>query len=406
MARLEDLARFENANSALAFREAAYGPGDAAQFLQDALALANAEVDGPRFLFVGVRDRVGGERAFPGVTADAIAEMRRVLPALLARAIEPPFKLALRALTVDNTTLALLCFSECDNAPYLTRRSTAGLPAGVGWLRRGTRQAQLTRIDLERLFAQRRRHAPAPIDVSIAFAGNPPRQELELPVLDLAELPSAVAASRLRRMLEAKEDAKNVLGRTETRFDRLLHAQIFGMEQAYEPHSDESLRVMIARVTDDYADADRHYELAVRAHALELVACNRSSVALECVMVRLRLPNIAGLGVADRLYSATGGAEPPRSYPSVHVSERVIDIEASLGSLPAGATAPLFREPPRLTLRAPAAGKTIALDYVVHARELREPLRDSLVIRIVPAAGARPPRTPRSKPEPAELTNR
>jgi hypothetical protein len=389
MAKLDDLALFENANSALAFRERAYGSADAAEFLQDALALANAEVSGPRFLFVGVRDIAGEARAFPGVGADALATMRRTLPALVARAIDPPFKITLRTLDVRGATLALLCLSECDNAPYLTRRPTAGLPAGVGWLRRGTQRTQLTRVDLERLFAQRLVVARAPVDLRIAFAGDPPSEELELPVLELTELPSAVAAARLRRLLEAKEDAKNVLGRTETRFDRLMHAQIFGVEQAYEPHSDDSLRVMIDKAKDDYAVADRHYELAVRAHALDLVACNRSATALESVMLRLRLPHIEGVGVADKLYTPTGVDEKPaRPYPLVRVGKRVIDIESSLGSLPAGATVPVFREPPRLWLRAPAAGKSIALDYVVHASELREPIRDTLIIRIAPAACA------------------
>jgi hypothetical protein len=387
MAKLEDLARFENANSALAFRERAYGPADAVPFLQDVLALANAEVNGPRFLFVGVHDVAAG-RTFPGMSAEALAVMRQTLPTLLARAVEPPLKLTMRALEVQEATIALLCLSECHNAPYLLRRPVAGLPAGIGWLRRGTKQTQLTRGDLERLFAQRLAPTAASIDLRVAFAGNPPSEELELPVLDLAELPSAVAADRLRRMLEAKEDAKNVLGRTETRFDRLMHAQIFGMERAYEPHSDESLRVMIHKAKDEYAAADRHYELVVRAHALALVACNRSSSALESVMLRLRLPNIPGVGVADRLYSPTGvEVEPPGAYPLVRVGKRVIDIESDLGSLPAGATVPAFREPLRLWLRAPAAGKSIALDYVVHARELREPIRDTLIIRIAPATG-------------------
>jgi hypothetical protein len=66
-----------------------------------------------------------------------------------------------------------------------------------------------------------------------------------------------------------------------------------------------------------------------------------------------------------------------------------------LGSLPAGALVPAFREPPRLTLRPPAAGKSIALDYVLHARELREPVRDTLILRITPTALSRTTRDAR-----------
>jgi hypothetical protein len=389
MAKLEDLALFESANSALAFREQAYAPSDAARFLSDVLALANAEVEGPRFLFVGVRDVAGSERTFPGVDAEAMTEMRRTLPALLARSVEPPFKIALRSLKIKDAAIAMLCLSECSNAPYLLRKSVAGLPAGIGWLRRGTRQAQLTRADLQRLFACRVGAEPAAADVRVLFAGEPPSADLELPVLDLAGLPSALVAGRLRQMLEGKKNAKDLLGRTETRFARLLHAQLFGIEQAYESRGDESLRLMIDKAKDEHAMADRHYELAVRTHKLELVVCNRGSVALESVMLRLRLPNLAGIGVADRLYSATGiEADAGDAYPVVTVGKRVIDIEAGVGSLAPGAAVAAFREPPRLWLREPAAGKSIAVDYTVHARGLAEPIRDTLVIRIVAAASA------------------
>jgi hypothetical protein len=312
--------------------------------------------------------------------------MQRDLPALLARCVEPPFKVALRSLKVADARIALLSISECDNAPYLLRKRVAGLPAGVGWIRRGTRQMQLTRSDLQRLFAQQLAASTPAVEVDVTFAGEPRRDKLELPVLDLAELPSALAASRLAKMLDVKKTTKEVLGQTETRLSRLVHAQIFGIEQPYERHSDESLRLMIHESRNEYAEADRHYELAVRAHKLELVAHNRSDVALESVMLRLRLPNLSGIGVADKVYSPAGvDAAATAAYPLVRVGKRVIDIETDIGSLAPGAKMAVFREPPRLWLREAAAGKSIALDYEVHARELREPVRGTLVIRIVHA---------------------
>jgi hypothetical protein len=391
MSKLEDLVLFESANSALAFRELAYTPADIGQFLKDALALANAEVEGPRFLVMGVLDVPGSKRAFPGLTPESISRMRRALPAMLARSVEPRLRSELRLLKLRDADVAVLCFRECDEAPYLLRKSVAGLPAGVGWLRRGTTRSQLRRADLERLFARRLATTSTAADVRIAFAGDPPCEAIELPVLDLADLPSALAAKRLRQLLEGQEHAKDVLGKTETRMSRLLHAQIFGIERPYEQHSSASLRLKIDKANNEHAVADQYYELAVRAHKLELVAHNRGDVALESVVLRLRLPNLPGIGVADKAYSAAGvDAKATAAYPLVRVGNRVIDIEADIGSLAAGATVAAFREPPRLWLREDAAGKSIALDYEVHARELREPVRDTLVIRIVRAASARP----------------
>jgi hypothetical protein len=346
-------------------------------------------------LVIGVRDVPGGKRAFPGLTPDAINGMRRLLPAVLARSVEPSLRGELRALKLPGADVAVLSFTDCDDAPYLLRKSAAGLPAGVGWLRRGTTRSRLTRSDLERLFARRLTTAPAAAtaDVRIAFAGDPPRDGIELPVLDLAELPSAIAAKRLRQMLEAQEHAKDLLGKTETRMSRLLHAQIFGVERPYERHSDASLRLKIDAADDEHAMADRHYELAVRAHKLELVASNRGNTPLDDVVLRVKLPRLPGLGVADKLYSATGrDVGAAGGYPRVTAGQRHIGIEASIGSLAPGTSVAAFREPPRLWVREPMAGKSIALDYSVHARGLREPIRDSLIVRIAAASGAAAPK--------------
>ena len=155
MSKLEDLVLFESANSALAFRERAYAADEAALLLQDLLALANADVEGPRFLFVGVHDSTDGSRVLSGLSADAMARLKRTVPALVSGAVEPPFKIVIRALKVQQAKIGLVCLSECHNPPYLLAKDVAGLPAGIGWVRRGTRQLPLLRADLERMFASR-----------------------------------------------------------------------------------------------------------------------------------------------------------------------------------------------------------------------------------------------------------
>jgi len=67
MRQLEDLVRYEPANSSLAFRERGYDPDERATLLRDVVALANAAVPGPRFMVVGVLDAAGGKRQVRGI---------------------------------------------------------------------------------------------------------------------------------------------------------------------------------------------------------------------------------------------------------------------------------------------------------------------------------------------------
>ena len=54
MRNLQSLIEFENADSALSFRERPYGKGEQAELLCDVIALANSATTGPRFLCLGV----------------------------------------------------------------------------------------------------------------------------------------------------------------------------------------------------------------------------------------------------------------------------------------------------------------------------------------------------------------
>jgi hypothetical protein len=389
MSQLEDLVRFETANSSLAFRELAYGRDQRSLLLRDVVALANAAVEGPRFLFVGVRDAVGGEREICGIARTDWTDCKELVSGALRTAVEPLLKVTARSLEIDGKLVGLLCLPACNDRPYLlSAKAGPGLHAGAGWIRRGTECLPLLRADLERIFAAKVRHVADAFDVVIGFPGDPPQSEITLPALPLDELPSAVAAKRLHKVLEAQQNAKAILGKTETRFSRLVHAQVFGVDQPYERHSEDSLRMLIAQTADDCRAADEHYQFELRAHKLEVVVCNRSDSPLSDAALHVTLPRLDGIGVAERLYRADGSAARD-GYPLVTAKPHTVDIETPLGTVPAGATLRGFREAPRLWTRPAAAGITIPVDCTLRARELREPLRETLVARIVAATPRR-----------------
>lgn len=112
---------------------------------------------------------------------------------------------------------------------------SGGLPAGSGWIRRGTKVFPLLRADLQRIFeAKLATKSSVEVTPRVGFPGDEPQGEVSLPALGLDELPSAVAAAKLRNVLEAKESARAVLGRTETHLSRLVHARVFGVDEPYE----------------------------------------------------------------------------------------------------------------------------------------------------------------------------
>jgi hypothetical protein len=380
MNALLELIRNSNADSSLSFRAGIYQPGEQGDLLRDIVALANASIPGRRFLFLGI-DETERQRRFPGVSARSWKRFCEELPGFIARTVEPRLPLTLQSVDVGNVLVGAVCLENCEDKPYLLSRSvSASMPAGSGWIRTGTRQRRLLRKHLQSIFASR--FKPQDVgDIIVGFPGELPREELELPVLPLDELPSARAAHKLHRMLDARRVSKAVLGRTDTHIERLVHAQVGDVELPYQAHGTCTMRAMLGKVPIENAVADDHYKYEQRAHLLNLVLNNVSDKAQTDVVVTLKFPRIDGFGVADRIYPGVGGIAPKLGmYPKVDVGPRTITVQTRGLRIPRGGTVEAFFEPLRVLLREPAAGQTIRVAYTLHAPTLPQPLQGRLKI--------------------------
>src|SRR6195256_915396 len=385
MRNLQALIELENADSALSFRECPYGKGEQAELLCDVIALANAATTGPRFLCLGVSDKADFERTFPGVSRRVWNWTKEVLPRLLEQAIEPQLTVSMEEVTVGEALVGVICLDACNDQPYLfSRRVSSLIPPGSGWIRRDTKQRPLLRKDLQRIFAAKFRTSEASTDIRVGFPGRVPREEITLRVLSLDALPSVLAAGRLVKMQDARRLSKAVLGRTDTRIARLVHAQVSNDTQAYQSHGTTSLKKMVRQIPHKYESADELYRFETRTHKLNLLVSNLTDLALSNVVLVLKIPRVEGVGVVERVHAAPGEqASPPEHYPLVDSGPQVITVQAGGLSVPKRATVDAFHEPLRLCLREPAAGKTIPVMYSLHGHGLSAPIHGTLRMYVI-----------------------
>ncbi len=381
MRALLELIQNADADSSVAFRERSYKRGEQCELLRDVIALANAAVVGRRFLFVGVDDAPPRARRFPGVSVRSWKSFCDIAPQFLARTVEPQLKLTFESIEVGGALVGAVCLDSCEDPPYLlARRVSATMPAGGGWTRRGTRPRRLLRKHLERIFEARFRREVAG-DVAVGFPGELPREELVLPVMALDALPSAVAARKLDRMLEAKRVSRSVLGRSDSRIARLVYAQVRGETVPYQEQSTKTMRVLLRNVPLENAAADDHYQFEQRAHRINLLLSNLSSKAQTDLVLTLKIPRLDGVQVADRVYPAPG--EPALKhgmYPKIDVGPRTIAVQVRGLRIPAGGRIEAFFEPLRLVLRESVAGQTIRIAYTVQGGTLDIPVQGRLKV--------------------------
>ena len=384
MRNLQDLIGLKSADSALSFRERPYGKGEHAELLCDVIALANATGTNPRFLCLGVRDKTDSARTFPGVSQRVWNRTKEVLPRLIERAIEPQLRVSMREVTVRGVLVGVICLDTCSDQPYLFRRRVSSLISpGSGWIRRGTDQRPLLRKDLQRIFEAKFRSLEASTDIRVGFPGRVPREEITLPVLPLDALPSTLAARRLVKKLDSRRLSKAVLGRTDSRIARLVHAQVSNEAQAYHSHGTTTLKQMLRQIPQEYESVDEHYQFETRAHKVNLHIANLGDVALSNVVLVLKIPRTEGVGVVARIHAAPGERDSPQErYPVVDTGPRLVTVHAGGISVPTRATVEAFREPLRLYLREPAAGKTIPVTYRLHGPGVPAPIHGTLRIYV------------------------
>lgn len=386
MSTLEHLVRYESPHSGLELRRSIYGPDEAASAVIDCLALANADIKGRRFVILGV-DEHDGERKLVGVDRREFDRFKRRFRELVRAHIEPRLEATVRALELDGRLIAYVRIKDCVSQPYLVRQDLGdSLRAGMGFVRRGARNYPLQRSDMQHMFARSQKSAPAKPAIRIGFAGREPVEHVTLGVLGVSKLPSELAAERLKSLLAAHGEARDVFGHTETRLSRLVHARLYGVDVPYRKRSDSSLVAALENVETDFSAADRHYLYELRAHKLNFMIANDTDSDLCNARFRVTLPNTEGTGVAERIFTEDETEVAPDGYPRIESGSRTVSLETDLDTLYAGRSVRVFREPARLWLREAAAGKAVPVDYSLAADELSEPIRGSLIIYVDKAA--------------------
>ncbi|NNC65608.1 MAG: hypothetical protein HKN84_12540 [Gammaproteobacteria bacterium] len=385
MDTLGQLAQFEVANSALAFRGRAYGDEDRLELLRDLLGLANAPVQGPRYIVLGVDDTIGSDRELIGISDAAHAEVHGLCTHVVNNFFDPPLPVRIEEAMIGGRKIVAIVLPDCSGQPYLLKTNASGsMRQGAGWIREGTRYRRLVRADFQRIFEAQLLSQDTCPDVRVGFAGKDLETMLHLPVMPLEQLPSKVASGKIRRMLEAKQATKQAPGEDISRIQRLVHAQVFGPNEVYRPNSTTTLVEKLDSTADDFEAADRYYTYEDRAHKLNLVLQNLGEGVFEGGTLVLDLPRVDGLEIAERIWPSPDGSQPvPDGYPALDIGPEMISVQTSVGPIQPGGKAMALRQPLRLCLRESASGKTIPVAYSVHSKSLRAPLSGRLQIQVI-----------------------
>ncbi len=383
MNRLLKIARSAAPGTGVLLREDAYGAQGIRRFLRDVLALANAEAEGPRYIITGIRyDSKGNKKAMTIDREDFSGKPS--YHSLVAEHIEPPLRIKYQPVTVDGKRIGVYEIAGCKDRPYMMRIDySETLRRGDAYLRKGTSMVKLGRRQLQEMFETKFRESVSHESVEVGFPGEIIHKDVQLPTVDLATMPSAIAAGKLRQMLDTRKKFANT-GST-TMMARLTHARLFGSDTPYEHRSADELLQDVADIRKKHELEDQLFLYDENVQKLQLVVYNQGDEPIENATLSLILPNHNSFYVASQLpklrkddrWVERGPAERA-AYPAVNLKDDSIHVSSTLGEVSTDAPVEVFETPLRLCVGHELKGRKLGIRYSLFGSNLRKPAKGKL----------------------------
>jgi hypothetical protein len=387
MKHLAKIARSATPSTAVQLRSTAYGAVGAREFLRDVIAMANAAVEGSRYIIVGADIDASGKKLMRQIDRDDFAG-KPSYQALANEFIEPPLRIKYQPVTVDGHRLGVYEIGDCQDRPYMMRIDhSETLRRGDAYQRVNKVAVKLGRRQLQVMFENKFRESVSADNIDVGFPGEIIHKNQRIDVCDLSSLPSVLAGAKLNQLLAIKNGAKSsskTSGST-TMVARLTHARLFGTEVPYEERSYEELMDEMRQIERQYQDHDQHFLFENHAKQIQLVVFNQGDEVIRDASLSVIMPNHHEFYVApnlpkipreDKFVERTAAEQA--DYPSVTIDDDSIQVSDKLGDIPPGEFVEVFGVPLRLCVGNGLKGKRFGMQYSLFAQNLRTPAKGKL----------------------------
>jgi hypothetical protein len=383
MSRLAKIARSASSGTDTQFRKHEYGGNGIRDFLRDVLAMANATVEGPRYIVVGVDFDKNGKKRIKTVDSDDFSG-KPSYQSLANEYIEPALRIRYEPVSIDGKKIGVFEIGDSQDRPYMMRIDySEKLRRGDAYMRVNETAIKLGRRQLQELFESKFRDSVSAGDIEVGFPGEIIHKDLTLKCFDLKLLPSAEAGSKLAELIKIQSaardhDSTNVMA-------RLTHARLYGTDDPYVDRTPDELKDEMRQLRHKYRNEDLHYLYETNGERIQLVVCNQGQEPILDASLSIVMPNHNAFHVADRLPSVptkNGFIERTpdeiSAYPSVSLKDDSVQITSKVGDIPVGEPVEIFNSPVRICAGQELRGKRFGMRFSLHGQNLRTPAKGKL----------------------------
>jgi len=383
MDRLQKIVRAATPGTGVQFRREAYGNSGTRSFLRDVLAMANAAVDGSRYIITGASVDKRGQKKLAGIDRQDFLG-KPSYQSLVTDFIEPPIRIKYRPVTLNNRLVGVFEIADCQDKPYMMRiDQSEQLRRGDAYVRMNEMPIKMGRRQLQEMFENKFRDSVSADRIEIGFAGEIIHKELRIPTTDFSKLPSAIAGAKLRELIDFRESSEGP--HQTTGVVRLVHARLFGADRPYEEQSAEELMFEMDQIEHKHRLDDEIFLFEENSRNLQLVVLNQGDEAIEDASISLVMPNHEAFYVASSLpkkrlnggYTERSAAEIA-DYPAITLKDELVHASNTMGDLLPHVPVQVFETPIRICVGSALKGRKIGIRYSLFAKNLRKPAKGKL----------------------------
>ena len=383
MNRLLKIARSATPGTGIQFRKQEYGSSGIRSFLRDVLAMANAPVEGPRYIVVGADFDSRGRKCVHAVDAEDFLG-KPSYQSVANEYIEPPLRIRYKPVSIDGKRVGVFEIADSQDKPYMMRIDySEKLRRGDAYTRSKESVMKMGRRQLSELFERKFRDSVSAGDIEIGFPGEIIHKDLSLGVCDLSQLPSAEASQKLNQLIDIRAKSKST-GST-TVMARLTHARLFGVDDPYVDRSPDELMQEMQQLRVKYRNQDNHFLYETHAEHLQMVVYNQGEEPILDASLSIVMPNHNAFYLAETLPKvprkdgfADRTPDEIASYPSVTLKDDSVQITSKIGDIPVGEPIDVFLSPLRLCIGNELGGKRFGVRYSLYGQNLRAPAKGKL----------------------------
>ena len=341
------------------------------ELVKEVIGLANADVEGPRYILFGVNPGAIDGSKIVGIKDDAAATLKKAHRVISAH-IEPVVSLAFIFDKINGKLAGALEIDGGEDGPFVPGEAFAADDTGEKtWVRDGR---ELRIVDISELGGSPARGsagtpneeaAAEPIeipDIDVGFGEDPQCDVIELSIPDSSNPPFADESGDADSQTSLTQTLKSAVNTMTTR--------LVGLARGRSKDDDDSSTDVVKAAQDLITEAENHYYYEEKALQLNFSVLNTGSHAVDDLHIEFGFPKIDDFDIADRVHvspfdKSSHPATRNRGYPEVKPIDKGFIVRSKIGTLQPAVSTPALRCPIRMAVGPGAQTRTVAVLYTL-----------------------------------------